>query len=77
MFPGYWIGPGGHVDESEDFLTAAIREVFEETGIAITTKEIKLKAIAIHRRPSRQETWILPVFLAFVQGSEYDLIHSQ
>ena len=32
-FPGYWIGPGGHVDENEDVLTAAIREVYEETGV--------------------------------------------
>lgn len=63
-FPGFWVGPGGHVDEHENFLSAAIREVFEETGITISLNEIKLKAIAIHQRPDKNATWILPVFLA-------------
>lgn len=30
---GDWLQPGGHVDPGEDVLTAAIREVHEETGI--------------------------------------------
>lgn len=28
-----WLQPGGHVDPGEDVLTAAIREVQEETGV--------------------------------------------
>jgi len=28
-----WLQPGGHVDPGEDVLTAAIREVEEETGV--------------------------------------------
>ncbi len=28
-----WFQPGGHIDEGEDPIHAAIREVFEETGI--------------------------------------------
>ncbi len=70
MFPGYLVGPGGHVDANEDFLKAAIREVYEETGIRINAKDVKLKAIAIHRRPNRHETWILPVFLVRVFSHE-------
>lgn len=31
---GQWLQPGGHLDPGEDVLTAAIREVHEETGVA-------------------------------------------
>ena len=30
---GEWLQPGGHIDPGEDVLTAAIREVYEETGV--------------------------------------------
>jgi 8-oxo-dGTP pyrophosphatase MutT (NUDIX family) len=30
---GLWLQPGGHVDDDEAVLTAAIREVHEETGV--------------------------------------------
>ena len=30
---GTWLQPGGHIDPGEDVLTAAIREVEEETGV--------------------------------------------
>lgn len=30
---GLWLQPGGHVDPGEDVLTAAVREVHEETGV--------------------------------------------
>lgn len=63
-FPGLWVGPGGHVDHDEDFLKAAIREVFEETGVKIEANKIKLKALAIHRRSYSNSTWVLPIFRA-------------
>ena len=62
-FPGYWIGPGGHVDENEDILTAAIREVEEETGVKVGDAEIKLKAIAIGNHSDRGETYLVHYFL--------------
>lgn len=47
-FPGYWIGPGGHIDEGEDALSAAVREVREETGVVVDESNIKLKVLAFH-----------------------------
>ena len=32
-FSNHWKLPGGYVDPGEDIHTAAIREVFEETGV--------------------------------------------
>lgn len=63
-FPGFWIGPGGHIDESENPMLAAIREIKEEAGVKVGMKSIKLKAIATHYHLDLNETWISFVFLA-------------
>lgn len=63
-FPGYWIGPGGHIDHDEDALTAAIREVEEEAGVVVDEDSIKLKAIALHYHQDLNEVWNSYVFLA-------------
>jgi ADP-ribose pyrophosphatase YjhB (NUDIX family) len=38
---GTYCGPGGLVERSEDFQTALLREIDEETGLKINEKEIK------------------------------------
>jgi len=65
-FPGWWIGPGGHIDFDEDALLAAVREIQEEAGITVKLEDIKLKAVAIHHHLDRHEVWISFVFLANV-----------
>jgi len=65
-FPGYWIGPGGHIDEGEDAMLAALREVEEETGVRIETSDIKLKAVVIHHHLDREEVWVSSMFLATI-----------
>lgn len=64
LFPGFWVPPGGHIDATDDFLTAAIREVQEETGVTITANQIKLKVLEIHYHVDRKETFTMPIFLA-------------
>ena len=36
----YWSIPGGHLELGESFESAAIREVAEETGLAISSPEV-------------------------------------
>ena len=38
--PGVWVLPGGHVDSGEDHLTAAKRELIEETGYDVYCDKI-------------------------------------
>lgn len=64
IFPGFWLPPGGHVDATDDYLSAAIREVQEETGVTITANQIKLKVLEIHYHVDRQETYTMPIFRA-------------
>ena len=46
-----WLQPGGHVDEGEDVLTAAIREVAEETGVEGTLIQDGVFDIDVHEIP--------------------------
>lgn len=36
--PGKWVLPGGHVEAGEDWATANIREVQEETGLTVRSQ---------------------------------------
>jgi ADP-ribose pyrophosphatase YjhB (NUDIX family) len=63
-FPRFWSLPGGHIDEGEDPLAAAIREVKEETGVSVTAKDMKLKAVALHHHIDRKELYVAFAFMA-------------
>lgn len=66
IFPSYWIGPGGHIEWGEDVLAGALREIKEETGISLDTKNIKLKVLSFHHHLDREEIWVEYIFLANV-----------
>lgn len=45
-FPGRYNGVGGHVERGEDLLTAALREIEEETGLrADQLRELRLRGV--------------------------------
>lgn len=67
-FPNYWTGPGGHVDEDEDVLKAAIREVKEETGVIVKKKDIQLKSIAFHYHVDRKELYLIFIYRAHISS---------
>lgn len=52
LYPGRWdVSVGGHVDEGEDYLEAAKREMAEEIGL----NDVKLKELGNYRRNSQFE----------------------
>jgi 8-oxo-dGTP diphosphatase len=69
-FPNTWTFPGGRVDENEDFLTAAIREVKEETGIVVKEDSIKLKVSAINHHQDKNQVWIVMAFLVILDSEQ-------
>lgn len=38
--PPRWLVPGGGIDDDEDTLTAAIRELYEETGLVVAAADL-------------------------------------
>lgn len=60
-FEGQWALPGGFINESEDLITAAKRELKEETGVAIETME-QVRAFGAPGRDPRGRT----ISIAFV-----------
>jgi 8-oxo-dGTP pyrophosphatase MutT (NUDIX family) len=67
-FPGFWSLPGGHIEPNEEPLSAAIREVYEETGITLTPNDIKLKVVAMHSHVDRKELYVVFAFKAIINA---------
>lgn len=65
-FPGFWTVPGGHIDSEEDAMLSALREIKEETGVVVETKDIKLKAVTLNHHVDREQVWVSFVFLATI-----------
>lgn len=75
-FPGYLIGPGGHINEGEDIPKAACREIEEETGIIVPPSSLKLKFVGIHHHTDTHTVWVNWGYLATPSEIQGELTHS-
>jgi ADP-ribose pyrophosphatase YjhB (NUDIX family) len=65
--PGGWGLPGGHVEWNEDFLTAGVREVREETGVDVEIESI-LTVFSYFCEPERH--YLAVVLLGHALGGQ-------
>jgi diadenosine hexaphosphate hydrolase (ATP-forming) len=59
---GTWVFPKGHIDPGETHVTAAIREVEEESGVVATCPDIGITYTTRYKNARKEErviTWFL------------------
>jgi 8-oxo-dGTP diphosphatase len=61
-FPGWYMLPGGKQEFSETPLQAAVREVFEETGLKVENP--KLRVVATHYHGYKDRVYLVYIFEA-------------
>ena len=72
LFPGFYNGVGGHIERGEDVLSAARREVREETGLDVP--DLALRSILHVDEGSDRPGVLVFVFVGHTQRR--DVIHS-
>ena len=68
--PGVWRPPGGGIQPGEDFVTGAVREALEETGLHVELARYLVASAAVFRCGGRELEWQTHVFLAHTADEE-------
>ncbi|MFJ4343167.1 NUDIX domain-containing protein [Streptomyces sp. NPDC088915] len=68
-FENHWALPGGHVDDGETGLRAAVRELEEETGVRVAEDELRL--VGVWDQPDRDPRgrYVTVTYLATVPAT--------
>ena len=69
-YQGYWNLPCGYLDYNEEANEAAVREVYEETGIKLSPSSIKYFGHSSSPNENRQN--VIFFFVGFLEGSKND-----
>jgi ADP-ribose pyrophosphatase YjhB (NUDIX family) len=70
--PGIWRPPGGGVHEGEEFVTGALREALEETGLDVELDRYLVATEAHFTHGDAELVWRTHVFSAHTVGGHLD-----
>ena len=68
--PDIYSGVGGKVEPGESFLEAIVREVKEETGLAISPEKFRPAGIVQAPDPNDDAEWVMPIFVSDLDTQE-------
>lgn len=74
LYPGYWNGISGFLDDSQDIVAKVHEELREELGlIARHVTDVKQAPMFMQDAPEYHKTWLVVPVLAAVDNNEFQL----